>query len=256
VTDTERNIQIGGVPFGVGVRLLAGLDDEPGVEVVRAVPVELVRGLRSGRFDAALVSSVEGFRRPGYRALGDIGIAARQPVRSVRAFFRTAPEDVRTVGLDAGSEASVALLRILLHGPLGARADLRFERIAPTRTPGALPHDVVMLIGDAGLEAEPGDRRPLDLAEAWIDWTGLPFVFALWLIGAGAPADRVAALLRTARERTRGQPRRANEGGVHYDLGAEERQGLERFRTEAVALGLAEPGVVPELLGNPAGGGA
>src|SRR5262249_49225555 len=52
-------LRIGGVPYGVGAPLLAGLAEDAGAEFVQAPPTALIEELRKGRLDAALVSSVE-----------------------------------------------------------------------------------------------------------------------------------------------------------------------------------------------------
>ncbi|MGA0870317.1 MAG: hypothetical protein ACO3UM_15410, partial [Planctomycetota bacterium] len=46
-----QRFRIGGVPFGVGAPLLHGLDGEPTVELVRAVPTDLIPSLRAGAID-------------------------------------------------------------------------------------------------------------------------------------------------------------------------------------------------------------
>jgi chorismate dehydratase len=245
-----QRFRIGGVPFGVGAPLLHGLDGEPTVELVRAVPTDLIPSLRAGAIDAALVSSIEGFRRPGYAAVDGVGICCHGAVQSVRAFRRRG-RPIRSVGLTHESESSVALLRALLRGPLRAESGVAFERVRSTRTPDALPHDLVLLIGDDGLHADPGEREPIDLGAAWLDWTGLPFVFALWLIRPGVDADALAAILTRARETARSLPRTSEEGGVHYDVGPAEHEGLARFADEARALGLTEPDCAPRFVGLP-----
>jgi len=45
--------------------------------------------------------------------------------------------------------------------------------------------DGALIIGDNALKISPDEYEVLDLARAWIDWQGLPFVFALW----ACPAD-------------------------------------------------------------------
>jgi chorismate dehydratase len=47
---------------------------------------------------------------------------------------------------------------------------------------GGLPHDAVLVIGDAALMLSDSRRYPVeaDLGEEWKRWTGLPFVFAVW----------------------------------------------------------------------------
>ncbi|MCC6672450.1 MAG: hypothetical protein IT458_15405 [Planctomycetes bacterium] len=239
--------RIGGVSFGVGDPLTAGLAQDPAVELVRAVPTALIRDLRAGILDAGLVSSIEAFRRPGYTALGELGVACRGAVRTVRAFRRRGVP-IRRVGIDSGSESSAALLRILLARRPDAR-DCVLEPITPTEQPDRLPHDLVLLIGDTGLRADPGPREVWDLGEEWYAWTGLPFVFALWLIRPGVDPAPIAAALRAGRARARTLPRPSTApASIHHDLGPADRQGLLRFHAEAAALGLARPDLAPTFL--------
>jgi len=240
-------LRIGTVPYGVGARLITGLEDRPGVDLVAEPPSRLITRLRNGELDAALLSSIEAFRRPGYSAVGGIGICSCGPVRSVRA-FRKPGVPIRRVGMDDSSETSNALLRILLSR-MRPEAQPVFERVAPTCEPAKLPHDVVMMIGDCGLAADPADREVIDLGEAWHTWTGLPFVFALWLMPPAAPVAEVTAELVEAR--CRGDQSSFDDGtggAVYYDIGPAEIEGLQRFHAEAAALGLAEPGIDLEFV--------
>lgn len=235
-------LRIGGVPYGVGAPLLAGLDAEPGVTLVQAPPTALIHDLREGRLDAALVSSVEAIRRPGYAVAKDLGIACRTEIRSVRAFRRKGAT-IRSVGLDRSSATSVALLRLLLAHVHARDTDpaVTFTAIAPTRAPAALPFDLVLLIGDAGLAADAGDREVWDLGAKWREWTGLPFVFALWVLRPGADAAALLPVLRRAR--ARGRARGAvdgTEGSAHYELDGDDLRGLRRFWRECRELGLGE----------------
>ncbi len=238
------SIRIGGVPYGVGAPLLAGLESDPAVTLRRAPPTELITALRSGALDAALVSSVEAVRMPGYRVARDLGIACKHEIRSVRAFRRRGVP-IRRVGLDQSSATSVALLRLLLvnvHAP-DLAPDLVFETIEPTRRPADLPHDVVLLIGDHGLHAAADDRDVWDLGAAWRRWTGLPFVFALWVLHPDADAARVLPVLQAARARGRTLGAvDGTHGAAHYDLDDEDRRGLARFFAECRAHGLATAG--------------
>jgi chorismate dehydratase len=47
---------------------------------------------------------------------------------------------------------------------------------------GEFPHDAVLVIGDAALLLAASGRYPVetDLGTEWKEWTGLPFVFAVW----------------------------------------------------------------------------
>jgi chorismate dehydratase len=211
---------------------------------VKAPPTTLVRSLRDGSLDAALVSSVEAIRAPGYTVAPGLGIACKREIRSVRAFRRRGVP-IQNVGLDAGSATSVALLRLLLatiHADDVAN-DLHFETIEPTRTPAALPHDLVLLIGDTGLHADAGDREVWDLGQQWRAWTGLPFVFAVWLLRPAADGARIVPVLRAARERGRQLGAvDGTHGAAHYDLDDDDLRGLRRFWAECRSRGLATAG--------------
>jgi chorismate dehydratase len=248
-------IRIGGVPYGVGAPLMAGLESDPGVTLLKAPPTALIEALRAGELDVALVSSIEAIERPGYLVAPGLGIACKREVRSVRAFRRRATP-IRSIGLDASSATSAALLRILLarvHAQEVA-AGATFTAIAPTRNPDALPQDLVLLIGDHGLEADPGAREVWDLGAQWRAFTGLPFVFAAWLCRPGTDAAAVLPVLRRARARSRVQGRHTlggvdgTRGAVHYDLDDEDLRGLQRFYREARALGLGHAGARPAFL--------
>ncbi|MEZ5987568.1 MAG: MqnA/MqnD/SBP family protein [Planctomycetota bacterium] len=246
MTTNDEPFRIGGVPYLVGAPLLHGLAGDPAVDLVRDRPRRLVDGLRSGRYEAALVSSIEGFRTPGYAALPDLGIACDDEVRSVRAFLACPPARVRSLAVDDGSETSVALCRILLERRFGAALE-RCVRIEPTLRPDEVEADAVLLIGDAGLRAEPGPRDVLDLGHAWREWKDLPFVFALWLLNAEGPrAARLAALLRRSHEAGRAAGVEDGTGGsIRYALTEAHRAGLAAFHAEAAAAGLCDSALAP-----------
>ena len=242
-------LRLGGVPFGVGAPLLAGLAEDPTVEFVAEPPATLIDLLRGGQLDAALVSSVEAFRTPGYRVAPGLCICCEGPAKSVRAFARPGVK-IRSVALDSGSETSVALLRVLLARVLHAE-NCTFTRVAPTRNPDSLAEDLVLMIGDCGLLADPGRRQVLDLGSLWHEWTGLPFVFALWLIAPSSPARAILGKLAAARElATQLGIEDGTGGAIRYALGERELAGLMRFRREAAALNLIDARVLPTFLGR------
>ena len=61
-----------------------------------------------------------------------------------------------------------------------------------------MPHDAVLVIGDAALLLAAQSHYPVrvDLGEAWKEWTGLPFVFAVWAARRDAPHESVQAVHR------------------------------------------------------------
>ncbi|MCB9888679.1 MAG: hypothetical protein H6836_10380 [Planctomycetes bacterium] len=244
-------MRIGGVHYGVGAPLLTGLAEDPDVELLADKPRVLIPLLREGALDAALLSSIEAFRWPGYRLAPGLGICSRGPARSVRAFRRPDIAAIHTVGLDNGSATSVALLEILLRrGRFGPITEpLEFKLVEPMAHPDRLPFDLVLLIGDFGLRAEAGQRQVLDLGDEWFRWTGLPFVYALWVIHPSADPERLIPRLRQARDEGISRGVLDGTGGaIYYTVGEPERAGLSRFCSEAIDLGLAAADLEPMWL--------
>jgi predicted solute-binding protein len=164
---------------------------------------------------------------------------------------------VRSLALDISSRTSVALTKILCARHWG---------IAPVFTP-AEPDmaamlaraDAALVIGDPALEIEPAryGATKLDLGEAWLALTGLPFVYAVWVGPHDAVDAEQVAVLQAARARGEREladiAREVSDGDreaeqqalaylrdtLRYGLGDREIAGLERFHALAVELGLA-----------------
>jgi len=268
---TTRTLRVGSVPYLVGRPLDDGLGDEPGVDLVHAVPSALVDGLRAGELDVALVSSIELFRRPGYSYLDGPVVAGDGPVSSVRVFLRRPAYEVRRVALDPASRTSVTLVRCL-ERELGFDG-VAYEELAPGRDPRRdSDADAWLRIGDGALAeslAEP-ELAALDPCATWRRATGLPFVFACWIVAPGVEIEPHAAAF--ARARARGTARaealataHARASGlpaeavahylVHecvYDVGSRLHPALDAFATRAAALGLADARHAPERVPVPA----
>ena len=169
------------------------------VEIVSGAPTVLNAALDAGTIDVAAISAAHYLRhRDRYAALGDLCIAADGPVRSV-VFVSPQPPELLV-------EASVAITRdsasgrALLETILGRYPRLRvvYEVVddALAQARGLRP---TLLIGDDALRAraELPPANVFDLGEAWREWTGLPFVFAVWAVRRELLAERpdaVAAL--------------------------------------------------------------
>ncbi len=143
-------------------------------------PAKLCAQLASGELDVALVSSFEYLRNPVYAIVDGVSISSERDVYSVILAHRLPLTEVKRCALDPASLTSVALLRVLLAAqnfkPEIVSAD---DRSLDENDAGRL------LIGDQAIRFrdEQGARfQYYDLASAWRQLTGLPFVFALWLV--------------------------------------------------------------------------
>ena len=195
-----RKLRVGSVPYINAAPLTRWLENDeatPFVEVVYAPPSVLARQLQARELDVALVSSVELARRDDARPVADLCIGSRDAVLSVRLFCKTPLRQVRTIALDTSSLTSVALTQILLTRAYGVQA--AYRRAAPDLDAMLQQADAALLIGDLGMTAaHPAVREVVDLGSAWRAYTGLPFVWALWLANAETPDQPLAELLRRA----------------------------------------------------------
>ncbi len=157
----------------------------PHVHLQVHVPSVCADKLRSGEVDAGIVSTIEYLRIPGLRVVPGLCIASPKRVRSVGILSKVPPEEIRTLALDSSSRSSVVLARILLKERYGASPET--HEMVPDLEAMLQEHDAAVMIGDPFMRARREGLLVLDLAEEWHAWTGLPFVFALWLVREDAP---------------------------------------------------------------------
>src|SRR5439155_19869480 len=100
------------------------------------------------------------------------------------------------------SRTSAALAQILLRKRYGITPEVVPLPLA--REAEDADADAVLLIGDRAMRAcLPGFAHAFDLGQEWRDWTGLPFVYAVWAVRAGADLGPVAEALVEAKRRGR-----------------------------------------------------
>lgn len=262
-----RPIRAGAVTYLNTKPLIEGLPAlAPQAELHLDLPSRLADRLAAGDLDVALIPVVEYFRAGSYTVVPGVSIASRGPVLSVTLFSRVPWPDIRSVALDEGSRTSAALTRILLEKRYGVRAQTTQLPMAVAADDMAT--DAVLLIGDRAMKAcLPGFAHAYDLGQEWFDWTGLPFVYAVWAVRAGADLRGVDRALRACRDHgvTRVGAIAAREAGplgldpgfcrrylsniLSFDLGPRELAGLGRYYELARDLGLAPEGVDLEFYG-------
>jgi chorismate dehydratase len=178
---------------------------------VVSVPAELVSGtaselndlLATGALQVSAVSAVEYARNAAlYHLLPDLAITCDGPVHSVALFSKRPLADLTgcTVLLSASSRTSVLLLELLCHHRWNIAPQFATVRAEAADLPSliSMPHEAVLVIGDAALHLSTRSVYPVrvDLGEEWKDWTGLPFVFAVWAARRDAPVAAVGAVHR------------------------------------------------------------
>jgi chorismate dehydratase len=219
------------------------------------VPSGLADDLAARRLDVGLIPSIEYFQNPAYEIVSDACIACRGPVLSVKLFSRVPIVKIRSLALDTGSRTSAALVRIMLYEQYGLEP--RFEPLPMGASLTDAAADAVLVIGDRAIHSPPGRFAAVwDLGDEWFRWTGLPFVFAMWVQRPGVDVQPLAAALAEARDcgvanlekiaETEAAPQGLTvpqclaylRDNLYFYLGDEERRGLQLFYEKASQLGL------------------
>jgi cyclic dehypoxanthinyl futalosine synthase len=174
--------------------LLQGLGEER-FHLDLAPPAELGRRLLEDDADAGLAPVAVVANHGGLDIVPGMAIGCDGAVRSIRLVGDVPLEEMDEVLLDACSRTSVVLARLIIKHRRGGT-----EPRYCSKPPGEIAKEVSgktggLFIGDAALAIEGKYRHELDLGQAWKEWTGLPFVFAVWVARPGVlSADDVQAL--------------------------------------------------------------
>lgn len=162
------------------------------IELLEAVPARCADMLEKGEADIALVPAIEYQRNQSVSVVPGIAVASRESVRSVvLASKRSLLSEIRRVALDESSRTSAALIKIIfrefVHG------EPEWISSAPDLQTMLADNDAALLIGDPAMTFSREGLHVFDMASLWRKYTGLGFVFALWMFTTDA-ADAVTAL--------------------------------------------------------------
>jgi chorismate dehydratase len=240
--------------------------DCSGYRFVGGVPAVLNAMLDRGEIDLSPSSSfIYGHSPEKYYLLPELSISSIGAVKSVFLFSRLPIErlDNRAIGLTTESDTSVNLLKVILQKGYGFRNEMQRTTLALHEALQSF--SALLMIGDAALRERVNAHglHVYDLGELWFELTGLPFVFALWIVTREAVVEKLpevkelgARLLEAKRlaygaydEIARGSKELAWIGRerlvdywqtISYDLTAQHIEGVRRFFRFAAELGLLE----------------
>jgi len=160
------------------------VDSSCAVQIVPEVPRKLAAALSRGAYDTAIVSVFEYYNHPDfYSYIEGPVIAGQDKIYSVLLVSPTPWENLHTVYLDAASLTSVNLFKVLT-----AEKGLKVQYLdtASNPVPSVLPDGTGwVVIGDPAIAEHDRHSCVYDLGSEWKNLTGLPFVFAAWLVPTG-----------------------------------------------------------------------
>lgn len=160
----------------------------PGMTLVDVNASALADAMAQGRLDAGPVpvvacagledtcEPVAGFCIASVQPTGGCLLHAARPITTLTGATIAVPEEATT---------SRQLLRLLLH---------HYQVQPAAYVPLSAPHEALLCTGNAALRQRLGGPElphTYDLGAVWHDWTGLPLVWARWLVRKDvASADR------------------------------------------------------------------
>jgi chorismate dehydratase len=221
-------------------------------ELVAMPPRAMAAAVERGELVAGPLPIAEVIRLgDSVRSLGNLGVASDGPAMSVFLFSHKPVGELcdSRVAVTSHTATSIQLLRVLFAdhwNVIGHEFVETDER-----------HEAALWIGDPALERRSSGEYEYkyDLGTAWKELTGLPFVFAEWVIRVDVPRDQADQLEQVLIAATRGGMRSVEEisrlrasrvmsesdvavyvGNFIYFLGTKERTGQEEFERRLKTL--------------------
>ncbi len=226
------------------------------IELCSLVPSAISQACERGELDAAPLPLVDYFRlQDRYSKLGQFCIATTDKAQSVLLYSKRPIENLDGAAVAVTGETSTS--RRLLGVLLAHRYHVKPGQYVKLSE----PNDAFLLIGDEALKRRygvPAYSYRYDLGQEWHRWTGLPFVFAVWVVRKGMdPAtatylenvlysciDEGLEHMHVIRERRQDVRMSDRDIGEYYQnfkywAGVAELTAIERFRE---LLASTEPG--------------
>ncbi len=148
-------------------------------ELVPLPPRAMAAALERGELQAGPLPIAEVVRLGGkVRSLGNMGVACDGPAMSVFLFSHQPVKSLSgsSIAVTPHTATSIQMLRVLF-ADLWNVSGHRFVDLSDQ-------HEAALIIGDPALEMFASKKYPysLDLGSAWKSLTGMPFVFAEWVV--------------------------------------------------------------------------
>lgn len=195
-------LRIGFINYLNSKPLYEGLT-HPELEVLSAEPKELAELLLKGKLDFGQISSLVFLQNYEVFELYDRFCVAAQTaqINSVLLVSKQPIDKLqgKLIALTSRSSTSSQLLQILLEQFYKVKANYQTSDLTLSSLEDE-PAEAFLIIGDQALElwqrSQSGDfagYHIYDLAELWRNWTGFPFVFAVFVGQKGLKLPKVVA---------------------------------------------------------------
>lgn len=211
-----------------------------GMEMIEEYPSRIAAMLLNDEIDVGLVPVAIIPKLKEHFIIGDYCIGAEQEVASVCLFSEVPIDQIEKVILDYQSSTSVALVRVLIENFW--KISVVFEEAAEDFREEIRGATAAVVIGDRAFEQRKISNYKYDLAAAWIEFTGLPFVFAAWVANKRLPQTFIYEFNEANKKGLQNLNASVAENisphydlkkyyteNISYDLTEEKRKGLNKF---------------------------
>jgi chorismate dehydratase len=205
-------------------------------------PARSAELLSQRRVDAALVPVFAYQSIDEVYLVPNVCVGAQNRVRSVCLVTRDKElSEVRSCALDVSSRTSAAATKIIFKEFIGLEPEWRLaEPDIETMLAGS---DSALIIGDPALKLSSADYRVFDIAELWNKFTGLGFVFAMWVTTSQeapidfadardegvAHVDEIIGNYSDQVDLTRDELKEYLTENINYSVNEKMRQGMELY---------------------------
>ncbi len=178
-----NRIKLAMVSYLNTIPFIKGIQNDPflnkHIELVLDYPSNCAKLIKNKEVDGGLLPVGALEKEEQESIFTDYCIGTNGRVDTVALFSHQPLNQVKTVFLDYQSRSSVKLVQLLnqkhWHYPFVFQAaQVGFEE-------NVNPNEAILLIGDRVFQYEKQFKYKTDLALAWKEETGLPFVFAVWV---------------------------------------------------------------------------
>lgn len=143
------------------------------------IPSDCAAKLIDGTVDVGLIPVAAIPHVPNANIISDYCIGSVGAVNSVFIFSNVPVSEIRTLRLDSHSRTSNNLAKVLLK--------FHFKQEVSYTTDIHAQTDAIVLIGDRTFGKKDDYAFVYDMGEEWMNFTGLPFVYAAWVANKVIP---------------------------------------------------------------------
>lgn len=143
------------------------------------IPSDCAGKVIDGTVDLGLIPVAAIPHVPNAQIIANYCIGSVGAVNSVFIFSNVPAQQIKTIKLDSHSRTSNNLAKVLLK--------FHFKQEVTYTTDAEAVTDAIVLIGDRTFGKKGDYAYVYDMGEEWMNFTGLPFVYAAWVANKELP---------------------------------------------------------------------